>query len=179
MQKIDSNPAYKNIFARIPGGRNITLLHLADTTMPSDEDVKNIIAYHNDLSHCRARGIEDYMQIAPSVIPIVVPSYYASDLVTVELIQKKITYGEANKKKQAIYLELMSKLQVEIDRLNREFSASYQAQMAQQAAAFNVLSQWLYQQQILRQNQQLINAINRPVITDCSRFGNSINCTSY
>jgi hypothetical protein len=59
--------------------------------------------------------------------------------------------------------------------LVQELAASHQAELAQRQAAANAVSQWGYQQQMLWQNQQLIN---RPVITNCDRWGSSITCTS-
>jgi hypothetical protein len=50
--------------------------------------------------------------------------------------------------------------------------AENQEELAQRQAAAAALLQW-------SQQQQVINAINRPVVTNCNRFGATVNCTSY
>jgi hypothetical protein len=57
--------------------------------------------------------------------------------------------------------------------------AGWCATAAQRAAVAQAFSNAMYQQQLLNQNQQMINNRNRPVTTNCNRFGNSVNCTSY
>jgi len=44
------------------------------------------------------------------------------------------------------------------------------------AAAF---SQWAYQQQVLLQNQQMINAMGQPRMTNCQYVGTMLNCTTF
>lgn len=182
IQKIEANPAYKvlmphtslNFVTNPP-----TLIQLADNNVPTDEEIEAIIAAHNETALCRTQIIEDYMKITPGVIPIVVQSYHASDIITVDLIHRKISWGEANKKRLALVDELRIKLQDAGKQLARELEASHEAELAQRQQALNALSQWAYQQQVLMQNQQLINAVNRPVTTHCWWNGHSLQCQSY
>lgn len=180
LQKIETNPAYQSITSHRPLGRlNPTLPQLADNGVPSDEDVKVVIAIHNEGALCRERAIEDLIKIVPNVIPALVQSYHDGDLIMVDLIQRKITWGEANKRRLALKDQLIAKLQMISAQIDRELSVSHQAELAQRQAALNALSQWAYQQQVLMQNQQMINSLNRPAITNCSSYGNSIHCSSY
>src|SRR5262249_1844518 len=144
-----------------------------------DEDVQVIIAIHNEAASCREQAIEDYMKIAPGIVPTLVQSYHMFDFITVELIQRKITWGEANKRLLAGRDELRVKLQAAAVQIDRELAASHQAELAQRQAALNALSQWTHQQQVLLQNQQLISTLNRPLITNCTNYGDSIHCSSY
>ena len=41
------------------------------------------------------------------------------------------------------------------------------------------LQNWAYQQQILQQNQQLINAYNQPRMTNCQYAGAMLNCSTF
>ncbi len=54
---------------------------------------------------------------------------------------------------------------------------------ARRAQAFQALNQNLQQQQFMQQQQfyqqQQLMRLNRPVTTNCNRFGNSFNCTSW
>ena len=181
MSKIAANPAYKSFAQHMPLGGTVypTLTQLADDNLPTAEDVKVIIALHNDMAPCRERLIEDAMNVNPGFIPTMLQFYNGSDLIMVSLMQRKITWGEANKKRSALINDFMAKMQVVGSQIDRELAASNQAELAQRQAALNALSQWANQQQVLMQNQQMINSLNRPVITNCTRYGNSINCSSH
>ncbi len=181
VRKIETNPAYRPMFQRIPFDARVnpTLTQLADNGVPNDEDIEAIIAIHNELAPCRERAIEDLMKIIPGIVPIHIQSLHAMDLIFVDLIQRKITWSEANKRRVALRDDSTAKLQVAGVQLDRELVASHHAELAQRQAALDALRQWAYQQQVLRQNQQLINSLNRLVITNCSNYGNSVRCSSY
>jgi hypothetical protein len=100
--KITSNPTYWTLFQHRPFSANkATLAQLADTGVPSDEDVDLIIAFHNEMANCRAQFVENAMQVDPGVVPIYTESWHKADLLMVDLIQKKITWGESNKQRIA------------------------------------------------------------------------------
>ena len=60
-----------------------------------------------------------------------------------------------------------------------DLAARNQQELAQRAAAAQAIAASMQQQQIINQNQQMINSINRPVMTNCTHIGISTNCTSY
>ena len=181
VSKIETNPAYQSIALHTPlnGQVNPTLAQLNDNGKPNDEEVQVIIAIHNEMAPCRERAIEDYMKIAPGIVPTIVHLYHESDLIAAELIQRKITWGEANKKSYALRVDYLAQIQVASVQLERDLAASHQGELAQRQAALNSLSQWADQQQVLIQNQQMINSLIRPVITNCSNYDNSTHCRSY
>ncbi len=181
LQKIETNPAFLGISKHTPLSGRMTpnIQQLADDTIPTEEESKVIVALHNELSQCRARGIEDFMKTVPSLVSIFVPAYLEGDLITVELIKRKITWGEANKRKAAIKNETMTKGHAEVQRLHQAYARSHEAELQQRQAAMNALSNWAQQQQLLMQNQQFINTLNRPVMTNCTGVGRSIQCTSF
>jgi hypothetical protein len=93
-------------------------------------------------------------------------------------------YAELNQQIGNSYTE------TRIGSLQREHQQEVRAQEAINAqraqAASNALlyagsqmQQNYYNQQLLNQNQQAINRMNRPVTTNCNSLGNSVNCTSY
>ncbi len=181
LQNIETNPVYQGLSKHTPltGRMTPSIEQLTDDTLPTEDESKVIVALHNELSQCRARGIEDLMKTVPSLVSIFVPAYLEGDLITVELIKRKITWGEANKRKATIKNETMSKGHAEVQRLNQAYARSHEAELQQRQAAMNALSNWAYQQQVLLQNQQLINTINRPVMTNCTGAGRSIQCSSF
>ena len=159
---------------------------MADTSKPTKEDVKNIIAVYNEDAQCRKQTIEELSGILPSMVPIVVDGYRAYDLITADLIERKISWGEANKRKVDVYSDTMKNLRAEESRVKEELKMSHGAEIANRQAALhavgNSLQEWGKQQQAQAeriQNQQLIDNLNRPRLTNCQLIGNTVQCTTF
>lgn len=71
---------------------------LADKSIPSDSDVKDLAIIHNMATECRNRNIEKIISIEPALIPTLIDAYRAADDVDLELLKKKISWGEAAEK---------------------------------------------------------------------------------
>jgi hypothetical protein len=56
-------------------------------------------------------------------------------------------------------------------RITAGLERQHENELARRQAAVNALARW-------SQTQQMIDAANRPVITNCTRFGDSTNCLS-
>jgi hypothetical protein len=114
MFKIEFKPAYQGIAQHIPlnsDKKGPTLEQLTDTGTPSDEDVQAIIAMHKDKTACREQVLEFNKEFNPGTVPMMLQAYDAADLITADLIQRKITWGEYNKKITALKDDFRSKLQ--------------------------------------------------------------------
>ena len=159
---------------------------MADTSRPTEEDVKNIIAIYNEESQCRKQNIEAVSRILPSFVGLLVDNYRANDLITADLIERKISWGEANKRRSDVYNDSKAKSWAALSRLDKELKMAHEAEIANDQAAIqalgNTLAEWRNQQQALAdrmQNQQLIDNLNRPRSTNCQIFGNTVQCTTY
>ncbi|BBL75371.1 hypothetical protein MishRS11D_24690 [Methylomagnum ishizawai] len=164
---------------------------LADETIPSPEDIQALIAVHNDIAPCRERAIEDFSQIIPAMIPAAVEGYQVSDLILADLIQRKITWGEANRRRMVLRREATSKAlsaQAHAEALERQAEAE-----SRQAIVSNVqgflsgalkialasLSAWSIQQRASFYSQPTPYGMNRMVITNCSAMGGGLSGASY
>ena len=90
-----------------------------------------------------------------------------------------MTIGEYNTAKRARNMEEASDYRRVENQINKRLDQSHEAEMANRRAAAQSLQQWSYQQQLLHQNQQMINSINRRTYTNCNYYGNTIRCTSF
>jgi hypothetical protein len=63
--------------------------------------------------------------------------------------------------------------------MTAELQQEHQAEMAQRQAVASAFAQAAHNFAEQHNQQQMINAINRPRTTDCNSFGNSVSCTSY
>jgi uncharacterized small protein (DUF1192 family) len=75
------------------------------------------------------------MKAYPSFVPTVFQLYHASDLITVDLVQRKITWGEANKSRMVLFDEYKVKYQAFSAQLKQELNTSHQTELAQRQAA--------------------------------------------
>lgn len=108
------------------------------------------------------------------------------DIVYANLISKKITIGQANQERAKLMTKGKTDYANGIAALNNQYSQQInqenQVRQAEDMQRRAIASQYLMnlqninaQQQINYQNQ-LNN--NRPVNTNCTRYGNQVNCTS-
>lgn len=177
---ITSNPAYEPILQHTPldGRTSPTLSQLADRSFATEEHASIIITIHNEMAVCREQLIEASMPVLPGIIPIFVRYYHESDINLVDLMERKITWGDYNKQKVRLRDENMDKARIALTQLQRDLEASHNAELLQQQIALASLSNWAVQQQALVQRQQLINSLNRPVVTSCSSAGTFVRCVS-
>lgn len=177
-ENVADKPAYQSLFSRLPFPTNITPMHMADTSKPTKEDVKNIIAFYNEDAQCRKQSIEGLSGIVPSMVPIIVDTYRAYDLVTADLIERKISWGEANKRRADVYSDAMKNMRAEESRVKEELKMSHSAEIANRQAALNAvgnsLQEWGKQQQAQAARMQ-----NQQQLTNCVVIGNTVQCTTF
>jgi hypothetical protein len=178
---IEKNPLYENIRKRTPFSLDTTsptIFQLSDNSFPSDEDIQKIISEHNDTAFCRQLTIKLIMGIIPGMVTDVVEVYTAQDINTADFIQKKLTWADFNRNKIVIHQNKTAKAKAAVSQIMRELAQSHQAELQQRQQALAMLANWSYQQKLIKQNQQLINSANRPVITNCTEYGNAVHCRS-
>jgi hypothetical protein len=173
-------PAMNSIRTRLVTKGTPTLEQLADKSKLTPKEIEALIITNNEFTRCRKVMIENTSKYVPALIPVIVRFYHNQDLIYADMIQRKITLGEANRKiftegeqfEQGIY-EVLSNLAKELARTHREEISKRELALE---AAQNALLEWGKTQQELVRSQQ---TINRPVMTNCQRIGNSIYCTTY
>jgi hypothetical protein len=139
---------------------------------------------------CRELARSEFKSL-PSFL-LVYENYYGDiDIVYSKLISKEITIGEANREKSKLAARAKNEMAAAGDKLNNQYNAAInQENQARQAADMQrraIAAQYLMNQQninaaqqINNQNQmnnQLMN--NKPITTNCNKYGNQVNCTSY
>ena len=158
-------------------------LELLSSSEKLSNDLKNdFISTVNDLNLCRGNFAKELSIFNSEFSQIVTNSQNKIDEINVELLQKKITIGEFNRKYSIIkehtnmegdraYKNLTSELE------NRHYQEVNNRQRSSQQAYDNYL-----RQEILRQQQEAINQQSlrnsQPINTNCYRSGNYVNCTT-
>jgi hypothetical protein len=113
------------------------------------------------------------------MVTVLANSYAKSDANYLALAERKITWGEFNTATVAARNELTASLQAVGQAIDTKLQNAHAAEVQQRQAAAAALGNWAYQQQVLLQNQQAINAANRPRTTSCQYVGAYLNCTTF
>jgi hypothetical protein len=171
IENANSSFAHTNLYRRFPPPP-VSLAHLADTTVPSEQDRQDLMAYHAATVPCRTQMLDGYRRSAPLLATITGEYFDTLDVIYLRLAEGRISYGEANRAKVELDRLYERSWQEAITVMNRELMVAQQAELQQRAAAASALQQWAHQQQAL-------NSLSRPTTTNCSVTGGFINCRSY
>ena len=152
--------------------REATLAQLSDQSLPTRQEIAVVLTLHQRIQSCRKAILNGLQNTTPSVIPILAKEYAGADDDTIAFVQRKMSWGERVKRARDRVLSLQEALQAEGRRIVAGLEGSHEAELARRQAAANALAQWA-------QTQQVINAMNRPVMTNCMNIGSGmVNCTS-
>jgi hypothetical protein len=149
-----------------------TLEQLSDTSLASPEEIHAIFVSHPRLQECRKTALTALAQTEPSVVPILTASYNKNEDNLLALIQRKQNWGEYIHSVRNNTTETQAAVRAEERRIVGELRQENQAELEQRQRAAEALASWA-------QTQELINAANRPVITNCNAFSNMVNCVSH
>jgi hypothetical protein len=151
--------------------RDATLEQMTSTAKVTDEEIKAIYAQHPQMQACRKTALESLEPVTPTLVPILADEWDKNEQMLIELVQRKITWGEYVTRGKERTVETTQRLTAAAQQIDAGLQRSYEAEMAQRQRAADAMMQF-------HQNQQLINSLNRPVITNCQGFGNMVNCVS-
>jgi hypothetical protein len=158
-----------------PNVRNATLEQLANQNFVSDEEIKLILANHPKLQVCRQQLVSEVSQTMPTVAPILVSMTTAEDNATIELLQRKLRWGEFVQRLREVVNQGDTELAAEGRRILAGLQQAHEEELAQrQAAAQTAIAGLANAAQTWQAN---VNAM-RPVITNCRQWGYQGTMTS-
>jgi hypothetical protein len=165
----ENAPIRRHFPARIS---ELSLEQLADASTASDEEIRIILAVHPQLQECRRSALDRLVKSSPSFVPILIVEFNKNEDDLLSLIQRKIAWVEYTKRVRDRAAETRVALQAESQRIVAGLNQEHHAELARRQAALDALAQWA-------QTQQVINAMNRPVVTNCNQFGGMVNCVTH
>jgi hypothetical protein len=151
--------------------RNVTLDQMMDSSKATSEQIAAIKATYPKIAECRNALFTKLSTATPTIAVVFADAWQQSDAALIELIQQKTTWGKYVSTSRDIEMAWLKQLTEETQKILSGLQRSYENELAQRQAAINAMMQYL-------QTQEMINAMNKPVITNCSGFGNSVNCIS-
>jgi len=172
------------LFAKDTDPNKVVLMSSTAKITPAQK--KAFLDYIQANQKCRAI-VRSELGGYPALVTVYENYFGDSDIMYSKLISKEITIGEANRQKA----QLLAKLKTEYttatgamnDRYNAQINQEVQAAQADAAQRRAIAAQFLMNQQNINAAQQMNNQNqllnNKPVTTNCNRYGNQVNCTSY
>lgn len=148
-----------------------TLEQLSDASFATDDEIKAILVTHPKFQLCRTNFLNQIAQTTPTVVPIMAATWMRQEDALVGVIQKKISWGGYLTQVRGVFAEGRAQVAEETRRVAAGLEQSHQAEMARRQAAANAMMQY-------SQTQQIINNMNKPVFTNCTGYGYSVNCIS-
>jgi len=152
--------------------REITLAQLADQSLPTKQEVAAVLALHPRIQACRKAILDGLLGTMPSVVPVLAREFAGADDDTIAFVQRKLSWGERVRRARDRYLALQAELQTEERQIVAGLERSHEAELTRRQAAADAMARWA-------QTQQVINAMNRPVFTNCTGTGSMVNCISH
>ena len=148
-----------------------TLAQLSDTSKASEPEIQAIFLLHPKLQECQRIVLNGLMSTTPTLVPILTEQYNGGEDDALMLIQRKLTWGEYAKLRRDRATAVQAELQAEGQKIVAGLQQQHENELAHRQAAAEAFARWA-------QTQQIINNMNRPVITNCNRFGGMVNCVT-
>ncbi len=187
MAPILAEPSYTPIRRRVsrptsPVARP-ALERIGDPDKISDAELPLTIRRFDELSRCQDAWITALAQISPGRAASQRQSAAETSALYLRLVRREITWGELNQAIDNIELQAAERWRKIVTEERQYIQRQHNAELGQRQAAAAAFGDSMQRQQDAMQRQQIINAINRPVInqpviTNCYRTGNTMNCTS-
>ena len=152
---------------------------LADRGFANDSEIQDLLNFYAARRPCQKLFIEKLGSIYPSLVAVIAQGYTEADVDLAALLNNEITVGLFNKQS----LDRITRIQREWQQAEQQaysvLSQSHQEEIQQRQIATQNLQNWFFQQQLLLQQQNLINATNRPRSLNCRYVGNTMQCSSF
>ena len=104
-------------------------------------------------------------------MPIFIEAFNKNENDLLALTQQKMTWGDYVRRGRDRATETQAAIQAEDRRIVSGLQQEHQAEIEQHQRAAEALASWA-------QTQEMINAANRPVFTNCNALGGMVNCVS-
>lgn len=169
---IYNSPEFASLRPHVPpSASDTTLEQLSDPSFATPSEVQAIFSTHPKFQECRKALLNGLAQSEPSLVPILTAAYNKNEDDLLALIQRKVAWGEYTHLIRDRATETQATIQAEDRRVVSGLQQEHQTEMAQRQRAAEALAAWA-------QTQEMINAANRPVITNCNQMGGMVNCVS-
>ena len=174
----NNNPKLKNWGALLISGLNdpMAVQKMSIDRYLTEQEKTEFLELREKYIPCDILRLEGLSKVHPDLVSFYTKWKIKLDKEALALIKDELTIGEANTVRLDWILEKKIERTQIIEEIDREVAQSHNAELANRQRASAALQEWVYQQQLLLQNQQLINANRRPTVMNCRYFGSGLRC---
>lgn len=149
----------------------LTLQQLTDTNYITDEEKASLFAVEPPIETCRHNAVDKIGRTNPTYTKILLELLTKYEFNMIALIEKKQSWGDFTRNWKADMAVMVGQISDEDRRLGNQMAIAQENELTRRQAYFNALAQY-------SQTQQIINSLNRPVVTNCMQSNRTINCIS-
>jgi hypothetical protein len=180
-QRLEQSAPFQALQGKLgPRDGPVPLALKANQEKATPAEVQEIYALHQDyLTPCRKLRLEAASKVHPGLVAVLAEAYSKNDAELVRLTTRQISWGDYLTAKDALSVETQARTAAILSAVQKNLNDAHASELSRRQAAAAALSNWAYQQQVLMQNQQMINAMNQPRMTNCQYVGAYLNCTTF
>jgi hypothetical protein len=162
-----------------------TVEKLASKAYVTQEEAQDIIDFSVLRKPCHKLAVEEFGKIHPEYVVSLAKMIAEADADAAKAINKELTIGEINQRGINRANQWQAEFMQIGQRITAQLNQAHQYELTQRQLAAQALQAWGYQQQVLYNQQQLINATvlnntlnstTRPVTMNCVYSGNMVSC---
>ena len=173
IETVRQSPDYVVLLKHVPlTFQDVSLEQMSDDSKATKKEISALYATNPRSQACKKEVADSLMTTTPTLVPIFVDGWQKRDALEIDLIKRKISWGEFITRSREVATSNAKESSAAMQQLGAQLQQSHVAELQQRQQAANNAAQYF-------QNQQLINSMNRPRMTNCTGFGNMVNCTTY
>jgi len=179
-ETIAGNSKYAPIATKTYFGADnkIPLQMLNDKTSPTKPEIALLYGVYGEVQDCRKIVLDGASRMHPLYMLTLVEAYAESDKLWAEVTAGRLTWGKFNEGRKNISTRTQARMLQADTQISSQLQNQHQFELEQRQRAAAAMQQWSYQQQVLANQQQAINAMNQPRTINCNYFGNTAQCSS-
>jgi hypothetical protein len=151
----------------------------------NEAETKALLEYVDLEVKCRKLALEKWSQVHPDLAMVILTSFSDVDKARADLITKKITIAEYNKRSEERHQRFATQWRQTVQSIENRLQYAHLEEVNRRAAAMSnlgkALQEWGNRQQQLEQERKMlmINALSRPKHVNCTVIGNTISCSEF
>jgi hypothetical protein len=138
-----NDPQFSSIATHIPFNPDFSsLAQLSDQRLATRLEITLLFDFDSAFAKCPSAFLEKMKTIAPAMAVIIADGYTKNEYITIDLIERKLTWGDYANKRKDNYHDAVASLGVEIQRIQRETNQESEGDTAERQNVLNALTRY-------------------------------------
>jgi hypothetical protein len=171
---VRANQTYLEVLTFFPvlDSEAMPLATTLNQSYATPDQATTLVALNRDVQACRELRYVAWQDTDPVSVSIFRDGDVEENEIYAGLVRRQISWGDAASRLQKTARFTIARVRKNEANMRADAEQSHSAELGRRAVIGAAIQQSIAQ-------QQMINSMNRPRTTNCTGFGNSVNCTSY